>query len=322
MKLDSLSWCASIVLFFFVSCVHRETYYDFAEAERSLKVLNSDLTNFLSTADGLKEIKALKFLYNQESAPLPIKNSATGGSGSFDFTGLLGIYSQVSGTSEFRKTAESNDIQIFFKTTDSLSNCLKILKYRDQVISSKPAFPIEVSALLTQGDEELLTISELAKISDDLPEKVDLDIAGKDYKITGNLNRTKGVRNGKMNLQLILSSKLKTVIEIDFEGGISYSKQGFYFNDLSFKTVLFGHEIRGKIDYANINPTSDDYVKSFNSHSKIEIFEHPGKKVGEIVLGKVSNAELLEFFIKFRNDQEKKITDYIPVLGKFYNFKY
>jgi hypothetical protein len=51
------------------SCRNQSYTYD--EAVRSLKVLNSDLTNLFLEADEKEELRALRFLWEQESAPLP-----------------------------------------------------------------------------------------------------------------------------------------------------------------------------------------------------------------------------------------------------------
>lgn len=322
-KMAYLKWSVGLLLLLSVGCGRREKVYTFAEAERSLKVLNSDLTNFLTAADNLDEFKALKFLYNQESAPLPVKKGISRNeSGSFDFAAMAGIYTFDRDSSQFRKTGDASDIRIFFSTEQGGEFCFHILNYRDQIISSKPAFPIEAKAELLKAGKSILSVNHRATISDDLPETLDLKIDGDYYQITGQLRRTKEVKDGTLTAQLVFATKLQTQIKVDFEAKISYSRQGFYFNDLSFTTALFGHKIVGKIDYAGIDPTVDDYAKSFNSHSKIIIYESPRAKVGEIVLGPTSDKDQLEFFIKFENNKLHKITDYIPLLEKFYNFKY
>jgi len=48
--------------------------FDQAEAIRSLKVLNSYMANMLLTADEMPEMAALRYLWNQPTAPLPFPN--------------------------------------------------------------------------------------------------------------------------------------------------------------------------------------------------------------------------------------------------------
>lgn len=52
------------VVFTFHSC--NNTYNSKAEAERSLKVMNSDLVNLFEKASEQKEFEALQFLWNTE----------------------------------------------------------------------------------------------------------------------------------------------------------------------------------------------------------------------------------------------------------------
>jgi hypothetical protein len=57
------------ILLLFFSC--RNKTYNYDDAVRSLKVLNSDLTNLFLEADERENSKHLIFLWAQESAPLP-----------------------------------------------------------------------------------------------------------------------------------------------------------------------------------------------------------------------------------------------------------
>lgn len=102
---------------------------------------------------------------------------------------------------------------------------------------------------------------------------------------------------------------------------IEYSRRSYFFKYITFKIKLIDHTVDGTINYSAIDPTSADYINSFNSNSKITIREGQ-KEVGKVILNKVNNSELLDYFVQFSNKQETLLSEYIPVLKKVLNLKY
>jgi hypothetical protein len=103
---------------------------------------------------------------------------------------------------------------------------------------------------------------------------------------------------------------------------IGYSSMGYYFNDIHFTMILFNHLIKGNILYSKIDPTDRDYAESFNANTNIQIFEMPGNHlVGNLVLGKTHNGELLDYFIRFNDGSKIPVSEYLPFLDKLLNMK-
>jgi hypothetical protein len=85
---------------------------------------------------------------------------------------------------------------------------------------------------------------------------------------------------------------------------------------------LFNHLIKGHIVYSKIDPMAREYVESFNANSDIQIFEMPGNHlVGNLILGKTHEKELLDYFIRFNDGSEVLVSEYLPFLDKLLNMK-
>lgn len=301
--------------------------YQYDEAIRSLKVLNSDMTNFFSTASERDEFKALNFLWENPSAPVPFqKEKFTAGKPfqNYDFELKKGVYVWDSISSSFRKTDNSENVEINFAVAGIDSNFRFIIaSFAAEEISSRPRFPVNVNAGLWKGANRQLEIIHTAKIADDLPLKLNTTVRGSDFSGNAEFERTRKNDRGKVKFMLKLEKEKTSFITLWINAEIGYGSTGYYFEKIDFESRLFGHLIKGFIDYGNINPTSEDYVKSWNENTNIEMFEIPfNRKVGNIVLGKTGNGDLQDYFIRFSNGKQELLSGYLPFLKKILDFKY
>ncbi len=296
-----------------------------AEAIRSLKVLNSDLANMLLTADEKPEITALRYLWDQPTAPLPFPNEKFIFNKpyiSYNFDEAKGIYRWDTLASGFIKQAESESASFIFSGAGFHNALFRITGFKSLPISSRPDFPIFMDAAMFIDNKPYMQIIHTAAVEDELPLKVNTNISGRDYKISGTFNRTRSGGTGTLSSQLTVDYETNRVIDFRLNATIGYSSMGYYFEKINFDFLLFRHTISGKIDYNLVNPTADDYVTSFNSHSNIEIFERPMKrKLGKIVLAALNDGELLDYHIKFSNNEKELLSEYLPIINKILYLK-
>jgi hypothetical protein len=298
---------------------------DRAEADRSMKILNGNLVNLLSVGSEKPEYKALSFLFEQISTPLPFvkKANPTQPEIPFNFDEKKGQYQWNSLLETFEKKDDSDHISLFFPSEKSNKNNIRLdlNNYQSQAFSSRPAFPVEIDAILKADDQEIATIIHTARISNNLPEQISTKVKATDYEFSIELKRTQLNKVGKLLIDIDLKTKGITVISAKVDARIEYSRQGYFYKTINFRLKLIDHTVKGEINYAAIDPTSADYISSFNSNSSILLYE--GRNlVGNIVLNKTENGELLDYFIRFRNKEEVLLSQYIPFLKKLLDLKY
>jgi hypothetical protein len=295
------------------------------EAIRSLKVLNSDMANMLLTADEMPEIAALRYLWDQPTAPLPFPNEKfifNKPYTSYNFDEAKGIFRWDTLTSGFIKQSESESLSFIFSGAGYHNALFRITGFKSLPISSRPDFPIYMDAAMFIDNKQHLHINHTATVEDELPLQVNTNITGRDYKISGAFIRTRSSDTGTLSSQLTVDYENNRVIDFRLNATIGYSSMGYYFEKIDFDILLFRHIINGKIDYNLVNPTAEDYVTSFNTHSNIGIYEQPMKrKLGEIVLAAQNNGELLDYHIKFSNNEKELLSEYLPIINKILYLK-
>lgn len=313
-----------VILVFCLSCSRSQMTPE--EADRSMKILNGNLVNLISTGGEKPEYKALSFLFNQISTPLPFVKRANPtdlDTAVYRMSEKRGNYEWNSATKTFEKKSDSDVVKINFPLEKSETNNTSFIlnKYKSQPYSSRPDFPIEIEAILNSDNRQILSIAHQATITDNLPATVSSQIKGEDYQLGFELKRTRENKLGKLNIELWLKTKGMKVISGRMNADIEYSRYSYFFKYITFKLKLIDHTVDGTINYAKINPTAADYVDSFNSNSKITINEGQNE-VGKVVLNKTSNGELLDYFVKFSNGREILLSEYVPALKKVLNLKY
>ena len=307
-----------------VSC--KGKILDRQEADRSMKILNSNLMNLLTAGSEKPEFQAMEFLFNQEVSPLPFyktKNQAVPDTVTYNIEKNKGNYSWDSDTKRFKKTENADRISLNFPLSNSAANTIRfdLIHYKSQAYSSRPDLPVLVDAIISDADRQLAGLKHTANITNNLPENISTKIIGLDYEAAFELRRTQLKNDGKLMIDLFLKTKGFEVISGHVDAEIEYSRQGYFFKTIDFYLKLQDHHVTGKIKYSEINPTAADYIDSFNSNSSIILSE--GKnQVGKIVLNKTDNKELLDYYIRFSDGSETLLSTYIPVLKKLLNLKY
>ncbi len=319
----------SILILIIASVVGCVRSYDQTEAIRSLKVLNTDLTNLFLAANELPETEALRFLWDQPTAPIPFPNEKFSYDKpylSYSFETTKGVYTWDSISNSFIRESDYPEVSVLFSGQSFNEANFRISEFESLALSSRPEFPVLMEAVMIIDKQQKLRISHTASIADELPLTINTKISGTNYEFTESFNRTR-IRDeegdkGTISSQFIMSYDKDQIIDFSLQSTICYSTMGFYFDKIDFDIQLFGHTISGKIDYGMIDPTAEDYAKSFNRNSSIEIFEGPlRRKVGRIILASVKDGELLDYHIRFSNNKEELLSDYLPIINKILNIK-
>ncbi len=295
------------------------------EAIRSLKVLNSDLTQFFMKSEELPEIEAFKILWSDSTAPLPFPNEKfifNQPYRSYDFQKSKGEYRQDSIHQKFIRVGDNESVVIDLSTSHHGECRFELVSFETKEISSRPSFPVRAEAILFADFRRVLSIHHEAEIDDGLPLFIHSSLEGTNYIVDFTFDRTRNGNQGTINTKSSIIFEEQKIVDLEIDSEIGYSTMGYYFEKINFRMIMFHHLITAKIDYNHINPTSSDYIASFNQNSKIEIFERPyGKKVGNIRLGTTNNGELSDYFIEFRNGDTALLSEYIPGLQKILDIK-
>lgn len=307
-----------------VSC--KGKILDPGEADRSMKILNGNLMNLLTTGSEKTEYQAMVFLFNLEDSPLPFyktTNPVAPDTLKYNFNKNKGTYIWDPDSKAFKRSENAELISLNFPSGNFEVNnlWLELSQYESQAYSSRPDLPTRIDAVIRSDDHQITSIGHTANIANNLPENISTLIKGLDYEAGVELKRTQIRKEGKLKIDIYLKSKGFEVISGNLDAEIEYSRQGYFFKTINFYLKLIDHHVTGKINYAEIDPTAADYINSFNSNSSIILYEG-NNQVGEIVLNKTDNKELLDYFIRFSDGNETLLSNYIPVLKKLLNLKY
>lgn len=310
-----------LVFLFLIAC--KSAVMDKQEAERSLKVLNSDMLNFAQQVSEKSEFVILNFLLETQNSPFPIYKNDKGfvSVKTFDFYENTGRYFFSEENKDYRKIAESETIEISFQPEELTDLVFVMNEFESEQVSSGENFPVNILAEIRKNTVKIWDLEYSLKISEGLPEKASLKISGDKYYLHATLIRTKNNDKGTIEINTDFNYLNNNLISTHFFGNIGYSRQGYFFNQVKIQQKLFGHFIDGFCDYQKINPTADDYAASFNENTRVELFEGDAK-VCDLVLATVENGELLDYHFKFSNGEQEIIGQHIPAFDKILNFKY
>ncbi|WP_319499863.1 hypothetical protein [uncultured Draconibacterium sp.] len=294
------------------------------DAERSLKVLNSDMINFGAELNEATEMKALEFVMSAPENPFPVYKNTNRfiSTKTFDFSQWHGIYEWSDYEKLFKKTGDSKNIILQIDNSELKDISIIINDYQTEKVSSGEPFPKVCQIEITQNKKTIWEFDFTSKISNNLPEDLKLRIKGESYQVNANLKRTTNGDSGKLFVDFTFKYLLKTLIKSKLDCNIGYSRQGYYFKQLKLDQLLFGHHLAGDIDYAKVDPTAQDYAASFNENSNLELFENGRGKVGDLILATVENDELVDYHIQFTDKSKALLGSYLPVFNKFINLKY
>ena len=311
----------------FVSC--SSSVMDRNEAERSLKVLNSDIINFIDKTSGSPEFQVLEFLSNQPDTPLPISktNNRKFNFSAFNFTENIGEYKWDKENRCFIKIGESEIIIIHLDDCIAPGITFILSEYLDGYVSQRKKFPISITSKIMADNEEIWYLKYKGNLADAMPESINFQSGGKEYLMEGQLKRSKEDNNGTLDINFNFAFNGNCLINTCFQSTIGYSLHGYYFKQAEVYQRFSGHFFKGHFDNEKINPTSKNYAASFNRHSKLGLYEQniingKFKKVGDLVLAETENQELLDYHIRFADGKEVLFGNYIAVFDELMNFKY
>jgi hypothetical protein len=318
------------LLFFVLLFCSGEKKLSRDEANDCLKILNSDLVNLADNASEMAELKALRFLRNEKSAPLPFKNdSATNvfNRKEYYFEENTGVYCWNSNRRYFEKVRDTSVISLHFPSAGSLINNVHFLMstYKTQKINSRPDFPIDVQATISIDDRELFNLIHEARIDENLPRSIHTITEGSNYKVEFDMDRLGKAadKTGIMNMKMVMSVPGKEIIHSEFTVGINYHNPTYSVKDIKVEQEFFGIQLKGTIDYEKINPTSNAYAEEVNRHSSLILRrKSDGAVIGRLVMGELPRKDQLDYFIRFSDNSEELLSNYILPLKKILNLKY
>jgi len=300
---------------------------DKKEALNSLKVLNGDIIRYINKVSERPGFKALGFLLKQPSAHLPFRSDTSHSTGSvngFSFNGQKGIYSWDTVSRMFLKDKDTSVILLRFPMPGAPASLCRFYLYKFETGSTRkrPGFPVEIRAKLFIGNKEKLSISHQARISESMISWMSSELKSDSSELLFNMARKGSFadKSGKVNASLrlfegskeILRSKLD--LDIDYHPPLSYSVR-----HISIEQKLFATELSGTIDYGSISPTSDQYDLEFNKHTDIEVINTEDRGIiGNIVLSPAGDNGRFDYFIRFSDGSESRLTDQFNVLRKLF----
>jgi len=318
-------------LLFFTFACKTDHPLDKKEAVNSLKILNGDLINFAVNTSQKPWYRAMKFLLNQSSSPLPFKNDTSGNffnSLRYSFADKKGFYvwDTVSGT--FVKQKDTSMILIYFPLPGKMESYCKffLYAYEMQDTRSRPGFPIDIRAKLFIDNHEELSLNHHALIAENLLSVVSSDLHCSDFHLSfhmareGDFSQKSGLVKGDLQLrdgkQEIISAEYN--IDIDYHPPVTYS-----FQYIRLMMKVFESKLECNINYGTISPTSNEYANEFNKNSGILIknLENSGI-IGNVVLAPEDGKDKLDFFIRYSDGTMSKLSDQIIILKKILNKKY
>ena len=299
------------------------------EALDGLKILNGDITGFIYSLSGRQGSKAMVFLMKQASAPLPFLIDTANRPGfirDFSFSSGKGIYNWDTASRKFLKEKDTTLILIRFPMPGQpLTKCLFFLfDFEFGKTRTKPAFPVKILAKLFAGGKEVLSISHQASISEALISKISSEIKIDSLRGLFELKRegSFAVKSGLLSSAISIQDGFNEVLRSNIDIDIDYHPPFTYsFQHIRIQQKLFNTELSGRIDYGSINPTSNEYDKEFNKNTSLELMDPVDHGIiGNIVLSPAGNEGRFDYFIRFSDKSESRLTDQLPVLQKLFSY--
>lgn len=304
---------------------------DKKEAVNNLRALDSEIINLAEQISEKPAFRALEFLKNQSSSPLPFKNDTSArssGHSPYSFAEKKGIYKWDTITGSFVKQKDTTVILLYFPLAyRSKVSCRFLLSdYQIRDTKSKPGFPVSAEAELFIDGHEELTVSHHALLAENMLSEINSTIHSGDFDFrfhftrTGDFSQKSGLLQGDLKIQEgkkeIINMKYK--FDIDYHPPVAYS-----IRYIRFLMKVFETQLKADINYGAMNPTSDQYANEFNSNSKIFLknLEDMGI-LGNIVLSSENGTDKLDYFIRFSDGTETLLIDQLIILKKLKHLKY
>lgn len=298
------------------------------EAIRTLKVLDSDLTNLVSKGQEHPSVIGLNFLLDQATSPLStsygmpallLQDSLK------NLEGWKGTYTWNKDALKFLKTASDKTVNIVFPLAGGELNDARcnISMYSSQPSMSAACFPSELLGTMEYKGKEIMKISYKAEILENWPSKIRLDLSGDGFEGYCHMERRRKGDDGIIIIRFDFSAAGKPVLQGKIKADIGYNGKEIFVKTFEPDIRIFDINIDGILDYRNVDPASAEYVRSFNDNCHIIFREKRNKKIiGTFGLGKGENVELPEWVLYLSDGSTASLKDYILVFKKLMDYKY
>jgi hypothetical protein len=298
------------------------------EAIRSLKVLDSDLTNLVANGQEHPSVVGLDFLLNQATSPLSTKSGIPAVLLKDSLKSLEswnGTYTWNKDSLKFFRTAPGKEVKIIFPIAGSDTNdaILTILRYSSRPSMSAACFPAELLGIMEYRGKEIMKISYKAEFHEYWPSKIQWEISGDGFEGYCHMERRRNGDDGVIVLRFDFSAAGKNVLEGKIKTTIGYNGSHIFTKTIEPEIKLFDMIIDGSLDYSKVDPTSEDYITSFNDNCHIIFREKRNRKIiGYFGLGKEEGTELLDWVLYLSDGSQAPLQNYILVFKKIMDFKY
>jgi hypothetical protein len=308
-----------------LSC-HRDRNLNPEEALDVIKVLNSDITNLSDGIRGSDVFYGINFILSNPASPLSIENGLPAKwmkDSIAEAMAFKGIY-LFDSTGSYNKE-NSENIEIKFPGQNSSLPLFEFLlkPFTCQEGYAGFCFPLEMQASMKKSNKEILTFNERSKLEDEWPEHLSIVFSGKDFSGEAKVDRTRKGNEGTLDLILEFKSGNKHILSGAIHYQIGYNGKQVYFNSYEPDIQVFNVLIRGKLDYGKVDPTSTDYIKSFNDNSHIYFTNARNRKIiGKLGLGMDKSGELLEWGVYPEKGPMISFYDNVILFRKLMDYKY
>ncbi len=330
-QLKKVGFCWIVVIVFFMSCSQQKALTK-AEAEKALKVLDSDINRLLLAAAESKWQAAISSLVDLKGAPIPHIRYSSADSVkhkliSFNVTDKWAwptghyTWSRKRATFDFVSNS-SNQIVVDYPLKGSLINnarC-KIDAFENGQSGSYINIPSVFKATFWVDNRQVASFLHEMKVEQQVPVYIRLSLKGDEFESKVSLDNQLSGQYGQVKLNAIIEVLGQEVMDatvnckIKLNGGGSYSIE-----DAHFVSRLFEIETTGHINYAQISPTSPAYDQEFNRYSKIQ-FEENGSIIGDVVLSRLPNEDRFDFFLKFTEGSPQPLSNYLLSFQKLMKY--
>jgi hypothetical protein len=323
-KIILLCMPAILAGMFLLSC-HSKNELSPEEAIRSLKVFNSDLTNLSSGIQENAAFTELGFLLSEPTSPLCSKNGLFGNWLNDTLTSMSSFSGSYTWTARrFLKTGESDNIDIRFPYQDSLKNdChFRMNGFNCRQIAPGLCFPSEIQAIMTLEEENILTIEQSCTFEDGLPAHMDISLKGEEFEALIKAVRTRIDNKGALDISLEFRARGHDIIKGKVHAILGYNGSQMFYRTYEPDVTVFDVEISGILNYGKVDPTSKDYVKSFNDNCHIGFYDAGnGKKIGDFGISPLKDGERLGWVVYLSDGSPVFLEEYLLVVEKIFNYK-
>ncbi|NQV02999.1 MAG: hypothetical protein HQ542_10155 [Bacteroidia bacterium] len=303
---------------------------DRQEAEKALKVLDSDMTRWLDHINQSEAGRALHALLAFDSAPFPVRfprSFMQRRPALYQFKEYTGTWTWDQNLGSFTHTSGIDRIIIEYPLPDHTDNdatCI-IYQYREEATTSAHSFPVLMVADIFVENKKVFTLEHQAVIEQNLPVFMETSITmGEGFLKCSMENRLDTLNNrGEVTATITAGTLGKPVVDGTIQATIKTFSGGSYgIRVFKSEFKLFDCLLVTDINYFKINPTSREYVKDFNKHAKIQLYiADPRQKIGEIILKEKFDYKKLDFAIRFSDLSDDFLSNYLLVFNRILEVK-